>query len=110
MKEKLQSRSRSDPDVPFFLQNLESLATQNTTGVVFYPRLYHLMAYICVLMGDGQNCSLFLDMALSLCEAQGNVLEKCWLEMSKVRPAARACRAQLLAPRPRGAFPSSQPP
>ncbi|XP_016004066.1 adenylate cyclase type 10 isoform X2 [Rousettus aegyptiacus] len=76
------SENAQDSGVEIF-KNLESLATQNTTGVVFYPRLYHLMAYICVLMGDGQNCSLFLDMALSLCEAQGNVLEKCWLEMSK---------------------------
>ncbi|XP_008063621.1 adenylate cyclase type 10-like isoform X2 [Carlito syrichta] len=27
------------------LKNLESLVAQNTTGPVFYPRLYHLMAY-----------------------------------------------------------------
>ncbi|KAL0590787.1 hypothetical protein AAY473_038252 [Plecturocebus cupreus] len=63
--------------------NLENLVGQNTTGPVFYPRLYHLMAYVCVLMGDGQNCRLFLNTALQFSETQGNVLEKCWLQMSK---------------------------
>lgn len=94
----------SDTDVLLFLQNLESLVTQNTTGVVFYPRLYHLMAYICILMGDGQNCSLFLNTALSFSEIQGNMLEKCWLNMSKVgtapgrgagRPPSRGAPARL---------------
>ncbi|XP_064226781.1 adenylate cyclase type 10 [Aotus nancymaae] len=65
------------------LKNLENLVGQNTTGPVFYPRLYHLMAYVCILMGDGQNCRLFLNTGLQLCETQGNVLEKCWLQMSK---------------------------
>ncbi|KAM4824450.1 LOW QUALITY PROTEIN: adenylate cyclase type 10-like [Urocitellus parryii] len=65
------------------LKNLESLVAQNTTGPVFYPRLYHLMAYVCILMGDGQNCDLFLNKALRLSETQGNMLEKCWLNMSK---------------------------
>ncbi|XP_008063620.1 adenylate cyclase type 10-like isoform X1 [Carlito syrichta] len=65
------------------LKNLESLVAQNTTGPVFYPRLYHLMAYVSILMGHGQNCDMFLDKALQLSEKQGNVLEKCWLNMSK---------------------------
>ena len=58
---------------------------QNTTGPVFYPRLYHLMAYVCILMGDGHSCDFFLNTALELSETQGNLLEKCWLSMSKVR-------------------------
>ncbi|XP_029789204.1 adenylate cyclase type 10-like [Suricata suricatta] len=65
------------------LKDLESLVAQNTTGPVFYPRLYHLMAYVCILMGEGQNCDLFLNTALQLSETQGNVLEKCWLNMNK---------------------------
>ncbi|XP_012584365.1 PREDICTED: adenylate cyclase type 10 [Condylura cristata] len=65
------------------LKNLESLVTQATTGPVFYPRIYHLMSYVCILMGDGQNCDHFLNMALELSETQGNTLEKCWLNMSK---------------------------
>lgn len=57
---------------------------QNTTGPVFYPRLYHLMAYVCILMGDGHSCDFFLNTALELSETHGNLLEKCWLSMSKV--------------------------
>ncbi|KAM5203243.1 adenylate cyclase type 10 isoform 2-T2 [Hipposideros larvatus] len=65
------------------LKTLETLVAQSAIGTVFHPRLYHLMAYICILMGDGQNCDLFLDTALQLSETQGNMLEKCWLNMNK---------------------------
>lgn len=65
------------------LKALETLVAQNTTGPVFYPRLYHLMAYVCILMGDGHSCDFFLNTALELSETQGNLLEKCWLSMSK---------------------------
>ncbi|KAM6217259.1 adenylate cyclase type 10 [Rhynchocyon petersi] len=65
------------------LKNLESLVAKNTSGPVFHPRLYHLMAYICILMGDGENCDFFLNTGLQLSENQGNLLEKCWLNMSK---------------------------
>uniref|UniRef100_A0A6I8PF78 Adenylate cyclase type 10 n=1 Tax=Ornithorhynchus anatinus TaxID=9258 RepID=A0A6I8PF78_ORNAN len=65
------------------LKNLESLVSRCTTGPIFHPRIYHLMAYVCVLMGDGENCQLFLTTALQLCEAHGNLLEKCWLDLSK---------------------------
>ena len=50
--------------------------------------LYHLMAYVCILMGDGHSCDFFLKTALELSEAQGNLLEKCWLSMSKVRTSS----------------------
>nr|XP_048277298.1 adenylate cyclase type 10 isoform X2 [Myodes glareolus] len=65
------------------LKALENLVSQNTIGPVFYPRLYHLMAYVCILMGDGHSCDFFLKKALELSETQGNLLEKCWLNMSK---------------------------
>ncbi|XP_021006174.1 adenylate cyclase type 10 isoform X1 [Mus caroli] len=65
------------------LKALETLVAQNTTGPVFYPRLYHLMAYVCILMGDGHSCDFFLNTALELSETHGNLLEKCWLSMSK---------------------------
>lgn len=42
------------------------------------------MAYVCILMGDGHSCDFFLNTALELSETQGNLLEKCWLSMSKV--------------------------
>ncbi|KAM6154286.1 adenylate cyclase type 10 [Erethizon dorsatum] len=65
------------------LKNFESLLSQNTMGTVFHPRLYHLMAYVCMLMGDGRNCDVFLSQALEISETQGNVLEKSWLLLSK---------------------------
>ncbi|XP_031291702.1 adenylate cyclase type 10 [Camelus dromedarius] len=84
LQKQIEEQSENAQDIGVdILKNLESLMAQNTTGPVFYPRLYHLMAYVCILMGDGQNCNLFLSTALQLCETQGNVLEKCWLNMSK---------------------------
>ncbi|XP_037362443.1 adenylate cyclase type 10 isoform X2 [Talpa occidentalis] len=77
-----QSANAQDTGVEL-LKNLESLVAQATTGPVFYPRLYHLMSYVCILMGDGQNCNLFLNTALQLSETQGNALEHCWLTMNK---------------------------
>lgn len=46
------------------------------------------MAYVCILMGDGHSCDFFLKTALELSETQGNLLEKCWLNMSKVRTSS----------------------
>ncbi|KAG3294984.1 hypothetical protein H1C71_042037, partial [Ictidomys tridecemlineatus] len=81
------------------LKNLESLVAQNTTGPVFYPRLYHLMAYVFILMGDGQNFDLFLNKALRLSETQVNMLEKCWLKKRKVwSPTCRLQGAALRKP------------
>ncbi|KAM4860383.1 adenylate cyclase type 10 isoform 1-T4 [Thomomys bottae] len=84
LQKQIEERSENAQDSGVeLLKNLEHLVAQNTTGPVFYPRLYHLMAYVCILMGDGENCDLFLNTALQLCETQGNMLEKCWLTMSK---------------------------
>ncbi|KAI5127386.1 Adenylate Cyclase Type 10 [Manis pentadactyla] len=80
IKEQPSSAQESGTEV---LKNLESLVAHNTVSPVFYPRLYHLMAYVCILMGDVQNCDLFLNTALQLSEIQGNALEKCWLNISK---------------------------
>ncbi|XP_016057847.1 PREDICTED: adenylate cyclase type 10 [Miniopterus natalensis] len=77
-----QPESAQDSGVEL-LKNLESLVTQNSTSPVFFPRLYHLMAYVCILMGDGQNCDLFLNTALHLSETQGNMLEVCWLSLNR---------------------------
>nr|XP_020830303.1 adenylate cyclase type 10 isoform X7 [Phascolarctos cinereus] len=65
------------------LKTLENLVAQSSTGPIFHPRIYHLMAYVCILMGDEENCNLFLRTALQICDIQGNVLEKIWLTISK---------------------------
>uniref|UniRef100_A0A8C0WML7 Adenylate cyclase type 10 n=1 Tax=Castor canadensis TaxID=51338 RepID=A0A8C0WML7_CASCN len=84
LQKQIEERSENAQDKGVeLLKNLQNIIAQNITGLVFHPRLYHLMAYVCILMGDGENCDLFLNIALELCETQGNVLEKCWLNMSK---------------------------
>ncbi|XP_031792694.1 adenylate cyclase type 10 isoform X2 [Sarcophilus harrisii] len=65
------------------LKNLENLVAQSSTGPIFHPRIYHLMAYACILMGDEENCNVFLRTALQICEVQGNVLERSWINISK---------------------------
>lgn len=83
-------------------QDLESTVAQNTTGPLFLPRMYHLMAYVCLLMGDGQNCDLFLNTALQLAETHRNVLELSWLSLNRVRASSQQ------AGRGTGAHPSEK--
>ncbi|XP_068950616.1 adenylate cyclase type 10 [Petaurus breviceps papuanus] len=66
------------------LKTLEDLVAQSSMGPIFHPRIYHLLAYVCILMGHEDNCHIFLRTALKICEVQGNVLEKIWLNISKV--------------------------
>nr|KAF6412629.1 adenylate cyclase 10 [Molossus molossus] len=79
-----QSENAQDRGVEL-LKNLETLVSEHNISLVMSPRLYHLMAYVCILMGDGQNCDLFLNTALQLAEAQGNLLELGWLSMNRER-------------------------
>ncbi|XP_036611380.1 adenylate cyclase type 10 [Trichosurus vulpecula] len=65
------------------LKTLENLVSRSFTGPIYHPRIYHLMAYVCILMGDEENCNFFLRTALQLCDSHGNVLEKVWLNISK---------------------------
>ncbi|XP_036058629.1 adenylate cyclase type 10 isoform X2 [Onychomys torridus] len=82
LQKQIEERNAQNSGVKL-LKALESLVAEDTIGPVFYPRLYHLMAYVCILMGDGHSCDFFLNTALELSETQGNLLEKCWLSMSK---------------------------
>lgn len=85
---------------------------QNTTGPIFLSRIYHLMAYVCILMGDGQNCDLFLNTALELAETHGNVLEMGWLSLNRVRANSQQAGVGVGVPQGRkvgGAYPSEKP-
>ncbi|XP_016285424.1 adenylate cyclase type 10 isoform X8 [Monodelphis domestica] len=64
-------------------ESLENVVAQCSTGPLYYPRIYHLMAYVCILMGDEDNCNLFLRTALQICDVHGNLLERSWLTISK---------------------------
>ncbi|XP_054977953.1 adenylate cyclase type 10 [Sorex araneus] len=84
LKQQMEKQVESAQDSGMkLLKRLEVLVAQHCTGPVFYPRLYHLMSYVCILMGDGEHWQLFLRSAQSFSERQGNVLEKGWLSMNK---------------------------
>ncbi|XP_004589196.2 adenylate cyclase type 10 isoform X4 [Ochotona princeps] len=84
LQKQMEEQSELSQDIAVeLLKSLQNLVAQRATGPVFYPRLYHLTAYVCILMGEGENCDLFLSAALKLSESQGNVLENCWLNLSK---------------------------
>lgn len=82
---------------------------QNTTGPIFLPRMYHLMAYVCILMGDGQNCDLFLNTALQLAENHGNMLEMSWLSLNRVSASSQQAVCVLGGGGGGGAHPSETP-
>ncbi|XP_062457243.1 adenylate cyclase type 10-like [Rhea pennata] len=52
------------------------------TSPVFYPRVYHLKAYIFLMLGNEEQSLLCLNQGLQACEDYGNLLENTWLEMS----------------------------
>ncbi|XP_062457255.1 adenylate cyclase type 10-like [Rhea pennata] len=55
-----------------------------STSPVFYPRVYHLKAYIFLMLGNEEQSLLCLNQGLQACEDHGNLLEKTWLEMSTI--------------------------
>ncbi|XP_044530803.1 adenylate cyclase type 10 [Gracilinanus agilis] len=84
LQKQIQGQTENVQDIGVeLLKNLENVVAQCSTGPVFYPRIYHLMAYVCILMGDEDNCNLFLRTALQMCDVHGNILERSWLTISK---------------------------
>ncbi|XP_067173300.1 LOW QUALITY PROTEIN: adenylate cyclase type 10-like [Apteryx mantelli] len=64
------------------LRLAEEVFSQCSTSPVFYPRVYHLQAYIFLMLGNEEQSLLCLKQGLQACEDCGNLLEKTWLEMS----------------------------
>ncbi|XP_077175485.1 adenylate cyclase type 10-like isoform X2 [Paroedura picta] len=63
------------------LKHLEQILTQCSTSPVYYPRVYHMKAYVHLMLGNDQQSETFLDMAFENCNE--NMLEKSWLELSQ---------------------------
>nr|XP_056717177.1 adenylate cyclase type 10-like [Euleptes europaea] len=63
------------------LKHLELVLTQCSTSPVYYPRVYHLKAYVHLMLGNDEQSQTFLNMAFQSCNE--NKLEKSWLEFSK---------------------------
>ncbi|XP_054836317.1 adenylate cyclase type 10-like [Eublepharis macularius] len=62
-------------------KNLEQAMTQCSTSPVYYPRVYHLKAYVLLLFGNDEESQAFLDMATKYCCE--NCLERSWLTISQ---------------------------
>uniref|UniRef100_F6YGE4 Adenylate cyclase type 10 n=1 Tax=Monodelphis domestica TaxID=13616 RepID=F6YGE4_MONDO len=84
LQKQIQAQTENVQDIGVeLLKSLENVVAQCSTGPLYYPRIYHLMAYVCILMGDEDNCNLFLRTALQICDVHGNLLERSWLTISK---------------------------
>ncbi|XP_062408009.1 adenylate cyclase type 10-like [Sardina pilchardus] len=55
-----------------------------STNQLYQPRLLHLQAYMNQLAGHGATAQQLLHKALQLCDAQGNKLERSWIQQSQV--------------------------
>ncbi|XP_068784950.1 adenylate cyclase type 10-like [Struthio camelus] len=73
-----ESRSRA-------LRLAEEVFARCSTSPVFYPRAYHLKAYVFCMLGNKDQSLWCLRQGLQACEVNGNLLEKTWLEMSAER-------------------------
>uniref|UniRef100_A0ACB8G0E2 Uncharacterized protein n=1 Tax=Sphaerodactylus townsendi TaxID=933632 RepID=A0ACB8G0E2_9SAUR len=62
-------------------KHLEQILTQCSTSPVYYPRIYHLKAYVNLMLGNDARSERSLEKAFQSCNE--NKLEKSWLESSK---------------------------
>ncbi|XP_060089030.1 adenylate cyclase type 10-like [Heteronotia binoei] len=62
-------------------KNLEQAMIQCSTSPVYYPRVYHLEAYVQLMLGDDEQSQISLDMAIQDCYE--NYLERTWLTISQ---------------------------
>nr|XP_025035392.1 adenylate cyclase type 10 [Pelodiscus sinensis] len=65
------------------LKDLDQGLSQCSTSPIYYPRVYHLKAYVFLVLGNEEQSQNHLDQAFKLCNTYGNLLEKSWLEISK---------------------------
>ncbi|XP_048338489.1 adenylate cyclase type 10 [Sphaerodactylus townsendi] len=63
-------------------KNLEQALEQCSTSPVYYPRVFHLKAYVQLMLGNDEQSGMFLDMATQSCYE--NYLERSWLIISQM--------------------------
>uniref|UniRef100_A0A452IIZ4 Guanylate cyclase domain-containing protein n=1 Tax=Gopherus agassizii TaxID=38772 RepID=A0A452IIZ4_9SAUR len=68
------------------LKDLDQVLSRCSTSPIYYPRVYHLKAYILLVLGNEEQSQIYLSQAFQLCDIYGNLLEKSWLEISNVSP------------------------
>ncbi|XP_065266003.1 adenylate cyclase type 10 [Emys orbicularis] len=64
------------------LKDLDQVLSRCSTSPIYYPRVYHLKAYILLMLGNEEQSQIYLSQAFQLCDIYGNLLEKSWLEIS----------------------------
>ncbi|XP_039341045.1 adenylate cyclase type 10 isoform X3 [Mauremys reevesii] len=64
------------------LKDLDQVLSRCSTSPIYYPRVYHLKAYILLVLGKEEQSQIYLSQAFQLCDIYGNLLEKSWLEIS----------------------------
>nr|XP_060630310.1 adenylate cyclase type 10 [Anolis sagrei ordinatus] len=65
------------------IKNCDLLMTQCSTSPIVYARVYHLKAYVQLMLDHDENSQNFLEKAFQSSELYGNYLERSWLEISK---------------------------
>uniref|UniRef100_H3AB06 Guanylate cyclase domain-containing protein n=1 Tax=Latimeria chalumnae TaxID=7897 RepID=H3AB06_LATCH len=73
---------------------LDDLKRRCTTSPVYYSRLFHLKAYVYMLLGQKKMGQLFIKKALTICQTHGNKLEESWIMLSKEAWSSESCQLE----------------
>ncbi|XP_070604681.1 adenylate cyclase type 10 [Erythrolamprus reginae] len=64
-------------------KNLDQIMSQCSISPVYYSRVYHLKAYVQLMLGNDELSQSFLEKGFYSSDIYGNRLERSWLEISK---------------------------
>ncbi|XP_066480624.1 adenylate cyclase type 10 [Tiliqua scincoides] len=63
--------------------NLDQALVRCSASPVYYARVYHMKAYVHLLLGQDEYSQIFLDKAFQSSEIYGNLLERSWLQLTQ---------------------------
>ncbi|KYO24355.1 adenylate cyclase type 10 isoform D [Alligator mississippiensis] len=64
------------------LKTLEEVFSRCSTSPIYYARIYHLKAYVFLMLGHEEQSQFYLEKGLEVSDMYGNFLERSWLEIS----------------------------
>ncbi|XP_026537629.1 adenylate cyclase type 10 [Notechis scutatus] len=64
-------------------KNLDQIMNQCSISPVYYSRVYHLKAYVQLMLGNDELSQNFIEKGFYSSDIYGNRLERSWLEISK---------------------------
>uniref|UniRef100_A0A8C8R8M7 Adenylate cyclase 10 n=1 Tax=Pelusios castaneus TaxID=367368 RepID=A0A8C8R8M7_9SAUR len=94
----LRKHIESKPQSVREIHDLDHVLSRCSTSPIYYPTVYHLKAYVFLVLGNEEQSQIYLSQALELCDVYGNLLEKSWLEISNVSPESCSCQTSLFQP------------